>query len=332
CDVHECDYTRTIVELVEFLTPQTRPDIRQRALEHVVGYSGTSYPPSIYSQAICKLCETSVSDRPKALCILTNCSSGSVEVADFILSRSRCAQLAFDASRSRERYMDFAAHLLANLSRHFPDRVNDALVEYEPNYLNILLFSSSPENSFACLIGYTLVNLSTLCSVRYQLVDSKRLSRICPLTVVEKKKEAAADILRNLAFEDALHSSLADESDMYLVSLLIPLADCSDKLSDDEIEKLPLRLQYYEGTREKSVQMRQKLIEALYQLCSTRISRQYLRKRGVYSLLRELDQATEEDLLTSQQEHTLHALIAILIRDEDEISRDSNFESLRSLN
>uniref|UniRef100_A0A0K0DLQ9 Protein HGH1 homolog n=1 Tax=Angiostrongylus cantonensis TaxID=6313 RepID=A0A0K0DLQ9_ANGCA len=328
----------TIVELVEFLTPQTRSDIRRKALEYVVGYSGTIDEPTarlftnndyMITEAICKLCETSVSDRSEALCILTNCSSGSVEVADFILSRSRCAQLAFDASRSHERYMDFAAHLLANLSRHFPDKVNDI----SHGFAISELFSSSPENSFACLIGYTLVNLSTLCSIRYLLVDSKRLSRICSLTVVEKKKEVAADILRNLAFEDALHSTLVDdESDMYLVSLLIPLADCSDKLSDDEIEKLPLRLQYYEGTREKSVQMRQKLIEALYQLCSTRTSREYLRKRGVYALLRELDQATEEDThQKSHTEHTLHALIAVLIRDEDEISRDSNFESLRSL-
>ncbi|KAJ1371161.1 hypothetical protein KIN20_033049 [Parelaphostrongylus tenuis] len=358
CDVKEHDNAKTIAEFVRFLTPLTRPDLRRTALEYVLSFSGSrddsaacffTYNNFEIVGAICQLCQDSVSDRSEAFCILTNCSSESDDVANFILNHSRCAQIAFDASQSREGYANSAARLLANLSRHFPDRVNDALIAHEPNHLDILieLFSSPSEKPFSRLIGYTLVNLSTLCSVRYELVNSKRLSKICPLTVVDEKKEMAADILRNLAFEDALHSTLLDESGMYLVSLLIPLADCSDKLSDDEIEKLPLRLQYYEGTREKSVQMRQKLVEALYQLCSTRHSREYLRKRGVYALLRELDQATEEEdthhkshtgwtgggvkLLTSQQEHTLHALIAILIRDEDEISSDSNFKSLRSL-
>lgn len=36
-------------------------------------------------------------------------------------------------------------------------------------------------------------------------------------------------------------------------------------------------------------------------------------------------------LLAAQQEHTLHALIGILIRHEDEMAIDVNVESLRSL-
>ncbi|KJH50771.1 hypothetical protein DICVIV_03118 [Dictyocaulus viviparus] len=145
---------------------------------------------------------------------------------------------------------------------------------------------------------------------------------------------------------DSLHSTLLDDTDLYLVSLLQPLADRSDNLSDVEIEKLPLRLQYYEGTRVKSLQLREKLIDALYQLCNTRHSREHLRKRGVYGILRELDRSMENDeqnstptciggdgdgvklkLLTSQQHSTLHTLIGILICDEDDISNDSDFKS-----
>ncbi|VDK60532.1 unnamed protein product, partial [Cylicostephanus goldi] len=63
----------------------------------------------------------------------------------------------------------------------------------------------------------------------------------------------------------ALHQKLLDEDDLYLLSLLSPLADSEDDLSDEETQKLPLRLQYYEGKREKSLEVRQKLIEALYQ-------------------------------------------------------------------
>lgn len=354
--VDENDNAKTIAELAEFLTPHTRSDLRRIALEYVKGYSGAvdEFAARFFinnnfavGRAICRLCESDICDRSETLRILTNFSSESAEVANFILTHSTCVQLAFDASHSGANFVNYATHLLANLSRHFPDRVNDLLNEHEPNHLDILveLFSSSSEKSFSCLIGYTLLNLSTLCSVRYQLADHKRLSKICPLIVVDEKKELAADILRNLSFEDALHQTLLDKSEMYLESLLIPLADCADNLSDDEIERLPLRLQYYEGTREKSVKMRQKLVEALYQLCSTRHSRECLRKRGVYALLRELDKSTEDahqksdtnswmsgmKLLTSQQEYTLHAVIAILVRDEDEISHDSNSQSLRSL-
>lgn len=64
------------------------------------------------------------------------------------------------------------------------------------------IFSSHSDDSTSSLVGYTLVNLSTLSSVRHRLVDSKLLSKICPLTTVDEKKEMAADILRNLAFED----------------------------------------------------------------------------------------------------------------------------------
>ncbi|VDL80581.1 unnamed protein product [Nippostrongylus brasiliensis] len=145
----------------------------------------------------------------------------------------------------------------------------------------------------------------------------------------------------------ALHPLLLDDSDVYLVALLAPLADSADELSDDEIQKLPLRLQYYEGTRDSSVEVRQKSVEALYQLCATRHAREHLRRRGVYALLRELDRASDEGdedkkkpqsgwiggvkLLAAQQEHTLHALIGILIRLEDEMEVDPNVASLRAL-
>nr|CDJ88298.1 Uncharacterised protein family UPF0507 domain containing protein [Haemonchus contortus] len=346
-----------ILELIGFLAPNTRLDVRRTALQYVVSLSGALDGSAsrlfmandcAMGAAVCTLCESTEADRSQTLSALTNFSSGSPEVANFILTRSRCTQLAFDACRSHTMFANFAARLLANLSRHFPDRVNELLEQHEPKALDIIvdLFSTSSEDTTSSIVGYTLVNMSTLSAVRHRLVASSLLNKICPLTLVEDKKEMAADVLRNLAFEDALHPILLNESDDYLVALVAPLADCSDDLSDEEIEKLPLRLQYYEGTREPSISTRQKLIEALYQLCSTRHSREYLRKKGVYAILRELDRATEDvnekpsqqtgwiggvKLLAAQQDHTLHALIGILIRLEDEMAVHPDIESLRSL-
>ncbi|KAF1760264.1 hypothetical protein GCK72_008510 [Caenorhabditis remanei] len=119
---------------------------------------------------------------------------------------------------------------------------------------------------------------------------------------------------------------------------MAPLMDVDDGLDDEEMLKLPVRLQYYERHRDKNDIVRQKLIETLFQLCATKHGRETLRSKGVYPAMRELDKATEEavskkehKLLSSQQEHTLHALIGILIRYESEMDVDPNLPSIRDL-
>lgn len=43
--------------------------------------------------------------------------------------------------------------------------------------------------------------------------------------------------------------------------------DVNDELDEDEMGKLPLRLQYFEKSREPNELVRQKLIETLFQVC-----------------------------------------------------------------
>ncbi|VDO50185.1 unnamed protein product [Brugia timori] len=57
-----------------------------------------------------------------------------------------------------------------------------------------------------------------------------------------------------------------DKNDEFLSTLLKPLADINDNLKDDEIEKLPLQLQYYEGHRCQDFSITTKVVEALYQV------------------------------------------------------------------
>lgn len=63
-------------------------------------------------------------------------------------------------------------------------------------------------------------------------------------------------------------STNSTDEDAFLASLMEPLADASDELTDEEIEKLPLQLQYYEGKRESDLTIICKLIETLYQVCN----------------------------------------------------------------
>ncbi|VDK89378.1 unnamed protein product [Onchocerca ochengi] len=58
---------------------------------------------------------------------------------------------------------------------------------------------------------------------------------------------------------------LLDKNDELLSTLFKPLADVNDNLDDDEIEKLPLQLQYYEGHRCQDPLITSKIIDSLYQ-------------------------------------------------------------------
>uniref|UniRef100_A0A915Q4N7 Uncharacterized protein n=1 Tax=Setaria digitata TaxID=48799 RepID=A0A915Q4N7_9BILA len=59
---------------------------------------------------------------------------------------------------------------------------------------------------------------------------------------------------------------LLDKNDEFLSTLLKPLADVNDNLDDDEIEKLPIQLQYYEGHRCEDSLITNKIIDSLYQV------------------------------------------------------------------
>ncbi|MFH4979710.1 hypothetical protein AB6A40_006419 [Gnathostoma spinigerum] len=143
------------------------------------------------------------------------------------------------------------------------------------------------------------------------------------------------------------HATLLDENDEFLSSCLQPLADASDNLDNEEIEQLPLQLQYYNGKRCEDEVIRTKLIEALLQLCTTKTGRNALRRKGVYALLRELDRATEQrnadassrqsskDLICvmgdqklrmlDESSNSLHRLIAMLIRDDSDLVGENRY-------
>uniref|UniRef100_A0A1I7XAR7 RRM domain-containing protein n=1 Tax=Heterorhabditis bacteriophora TaxID=37862 RepID=A0A1I7XAR7_HETBA len=148
--MEDSDSAVVMQELIEFLTPSTRLDVRRTALDYVVGLSGAFDGSAgklfidnnfALGQALCNLCEATTSDRSQTLSALTNFTSGSAEAADFVLMKSRILQLAYDSCKMRASYATFAARLLANLSRHFPDRVQDKLQEHDAESLMLIMGS-----------------------------------------------------------------------------------------------------------------------------------------------------------------------------------------------
>ncbi|CAI2348894.1 unnamed protein product [Caenorhabditis sp. 36 PRJEB53466] len=352
------DMDVNINDLVSLLNPNMALLIRRKTMEVVTqmgapldGSAGNYFKEQNFAlgKAICGLCEATSSDRTETLAALTNFTSGSIDAANYVLANSKVIEIAYTAIVTNALYSSVASRLIVNVSRHFPERIDQKLKARNANYISILLTEikksvDAGDEDRAKFVGFIVVNLTVLPPIRHYLVshtDPRLVPILSDLLANAKKteiREFAADILRNLAFDDGLHATLLDTSDEYLSAILAPLMDVNDSLDEDETSKLPVRLQYYEKPREPNDIVRQKLIEGLFQLCATKHGREVLRAKGVYPAMRELDKATEaadgragKKLLSSQQEHTLHALIGILIRYESEMDVDPTLNSIRDL-
>jgi hypothetical protein len=105
-----------------------------------------------------------------------------------------------------------------------------------------------------------------------------------------------------------------------LPHLLLPLAG-PEEFTDDETDKLPPELQYLPESkvRDADPDIRRMLLEAILQLCAKRSSRELMRDRNTYLILREFHKWEKDRTVLLACEN----VIDILIRTEDEISQDN---------
>ncbi|KAF1760263.1 hypothetical protein GCK72_008509 [Caenorhabditis remanei] len=229
------DLEVNVDDLVELLSPNMALLVRRKTMEIVTqlgapldGSAGKYFQAKDFAlgKAICQLCEATASDRTETLAALTNYTSGSIEAADFILKNSKCIEIAYTAVVANALYSSVASRLLVNVARHFPDRVDQKLRARSPDFITALLAEikkavSSGDEARAKFIGFTIVNLSILSRVRQYIVgvgktgDNDELAppstTTPPLPIVydllasaamPEIRECAADVLRNLAFDD----------------------------------------------------------------------------------------------------------------------------------
>ncbi|CAD6188451.1 unnamed protein product [Caenorhabditis auriculariae] len=219
------------LELVAFVDATASLNVRRAALEYVTGVSVTldgsaseffkRYDFAI-GHALCKLCEATASDRTQTMAALTNFTSGSAEAADFVLENSRCTEIAFTACTTDVVYASVAARLLANVSRHFPDRVCQRLQKLKPGFLASLInevkASAEADPLKARLVGFVVVNLTTLSAVRELLVKEHSVQLTVLYEILAKSpsadlREVVADVLRNLSFDDDVLTPVAATSE-----------------------------------------------------------------------------------------------------------------------
>lgn len=136
-------------------------------------------------------------------------------------------------------------------------------------------------------LGPLITNLTQVSAARRQLLKSA-LPTLAPFTRFDGsgvRRGGIVSALRNLCFEDTALEVVTD----LLPPILLPLA-AADPLTDEEMEKLPLDLQYLpsEHMREVDPDLRRLLIEALALLSASSKGRELMRDNGVYYILREL--------------------------------------------
>ena len=136
------------------------------------------------------------------------------------------------------------------------------------------------------------------------------------------KRGGIVGTIRNCCFETDHHPWLIGQDVDIVPRLLLPLAGPTPEILDDEeIESLPVDLQYLddEKTVEPDVDIRTMLLEGLTQLCATKEGRIAMRKMNVYFILREFHKLETDRACLFAAEN----LIDILIKTEEEIKLDN---------
>uniref|UniRef100_G3MLX9 Protein HGH1 homolog n=1 Tax=Amblyomma maculatum TaxID=34609 RepID=G3MLX9_AMBMU len=319
-------------ELVQFLDKSTPIAVKHRALSYVAGLTDTDDGLSILHRNrddLVKAVAILIHDEDaeaalKAYKCLTNFTSDS-SISEHLLGHDYDGLLehllkTVLLSTSSPVTLHCCA-ILSNLTRTrcgaekiwaLMDRIKKS-----DDFLEILASSSDEKYDH---LSFVFSNLSQLDNVRKWFLNqaAKRIQKVFPFLTLEAstvRKHGAAGVLRNCCFETESNEWLLGPDVDILPRLLYPLLG-PEELDDDEMEKLPLELQYLgsDKQREGNPEIRQMLIEAITQLCATKQCRQRIKNSGAYYVLRELHKTESCRPVVVACEN----LVDILISDEPE--------------
>ncbi|XP_034980538.2 protein HGH1 homolog [Zootoca vivipara] len=325
-------------DLLAFLSPDTRLDLKDRATYYVMGLTGNpegrrllASQPELVSALLAL-----TSDRSP--CMATDAYHALINLATEPAAHGALKEgLPVLLKRLLDPTFPMANQvctLLSNLSREEAScrALLAALQEESLGGLAALVdaFCTEGFNAEASLhyLGPLLSNLSQLPEARDFLLDRSRcvVQRLLPFTQYTRssiRRGGVVGTLRNCCFEYGHHEwLLSDEVDL-LPFLLLPLAG-PEEFPEDEMERLPLDLQYLaaEKKREPDPDIRKMLLEAIMLLTATKPGRRLVREKGTYLILRELHKWEKDPGVLAACEK----LIQVLIGDEPEAGMENLLE------
>lgn len=327
-----------ITELISFLKPSSRENIRIAATEQILGLTASEDGKKLLQQrddfiaALIQLMnEPNTRIKKNVIQSIINLSSDEessirlLSIADGSLAKGL---LHLVMLHQPVELVEVSCMALSNLSRWKPcgKIIWQALQQNEDigglEKLITLTCQDNPSFDHLCLV---LCNLSQHDDVRRELLKSeKNFFKQMLGSVAHSKssfrRQGIVGAVKNCCFDTEYHDWLLGEDVDVLSTLALPLAG-PEEFDDDINDKLPLDLQYLgdDKVREEVPEIRLMLLEAITQLCATKKGRCFVRDKNIYYILRELHKWEKSKRVSV----TCENLVDILIGDEPQPGMDN---------
>ncbi|XP_056130341.1 protein HGH1 homolog isoform X1 [Lampris incognitus] len=326
-------------ELLRFLTPDTRPDVKGQATEYLMGLSvnrdGCCFlrsQPDILVALVGLTSDPSVAIVKDCYHTLINLSAHETLHQVLVNEANVLPMLIKNLVEPDYMFAERICTILTNLTRHEKTCRTIFKVMQEGLSLSQLvdIFCSEGYNKLASLhyLGPLLSNLTQLPEARIYILDKERcvVQRLLPYTQYQMstvRRGGVIGTLRNCCFDYTHHEWLLSDAVDILPHLLLPLAG-PEELTDEENEGLPVDLQYLpeDKKREEDSDIRKMLLETLLLLTATKTGRQILKKKNVYPIMREFHRWEKEPQVLSACEK----LVQVLIGDEPQQGMENLME------
>ncbi|XP_037347105.2 protein HGH1 homolog [Pungitius pungitius] len=326
-------------ELLSFLSPETRPDVKGQTTEYILGMSGNRdgcrflrSKADLLRAVFALTSDPSIAIVKDCYHILINLSAdetlhqvlvADVKVIPVLLKKLLDPEYVFS---------DKICTILSNLTRHTKTCKTVFKVLQEETGLSQLvdIFCTEGYNKKANFhyLSPLLSNLTQLPEARDYIMDKDRcvIQRLLPFTQYQAsvvRRGGVVGTLRNCCFDHARHEWLLSDAVDILPFLLLPLAG-PEELTEEENEGLPVDLQYLpeDKKRENDPDIRKMLLETLLLLTATGGGRNTLKDKSVYPIMREFHRWEKDVHVTAACEK----LVQVLIGDEPEQGMENLME------
>lgn len=296
-------------EMLEFLKPNARVDLKHVSLDHMLGLSGTEegvetlLKSDLVIKNIVELTDDKLDEIAKtALLILVNISAhnnGASELLKYkpFNQKNLIEFLIGQILNPNKKNADAACMILCNVTR-LEDELEICLDAFLPHLNDIVnVFVNIDFNKTGSNLNYLspmFSNLSCSYRIRKWLTEENPhvpLIKLLPFCNYEQshiRRGGAIGTVRNLSFDSEFHEFLLCPDLDLLTYLLNPIMG-NEEYPDHEMDLLPIALQYLskEKRRDPDIDIRKMILEALNKLCMRKRYREMLRNNGVYYVLRE---------------------------------------------
>lgn len=326
-------------EMLSFLTPDTRPDVKGHATEYILGLSGNRdgcrflrSKPDLLAALFALTSDPSIAIVKDCYHIFINLSADET-LHQVLVAHVKVLPVLFKNLVDPEYpFSDQISTILSNLTRHEKTckTVFKVLEEGVGLAQLVEIFCTEGYNKKAKLhyLGPLLSNMTQLPEARNYMMDKDRcvIQRLLPFTQYQAsvvRRGGVIGTLRNCCFDHAHHEWLLSDAVDILPFLLLPLAG-PEELTDEENEGLPVDLQYLpeDKKREEDPDIRKMLLETLLLLTATKAGRQTLKDKNVYPITREFHN-WEKDIHVAA---ACEKLVQVLIGDEPEHGMENLME------